>query len=331
MTDSERKAFSRLQNLGGQKTQSGQATKKPRTASSRTSFMSLDDVLNEAIANVKAESPSGNVEAEPLVAQGTGAERPDAHSRVQRKPRKDGKNARVDLNQIRQDEIVRIDTLMKNASTDLELWKVLQKEVLDPVRALKLDDDTHIKSDGTGDGRRTHAKPVNRETVMPIFPVLLTRASENLGTVFPASSLVFSIIPEIQRMGPSAYALGASARLFNHSMALSFQKYTDPDAVIELLEEMEKQFIEPSRATLRLLSNIMFTRKKVRSGVYGDAVKMLWETERFKKPLNALSEWKSKVENTIQEQEIRAARQRDASKASEQEMELGDTASVTAS
>lgn len=319
MTDSERKAFARLQNLGARRTNPRSMSNESKVTSSGSGFLTLDDVLNEAISNVKTELQLEINEKESDFPRGasddvSNAPRPEL---IQKSQAKGDKGASKDYNPVRRGEFLRIDRLLKRADTDIDFWNILRKEVFAPINVLKLDDDAKRTPKGNEAGRWNDPKPPDRETVMRNFPHLLVHASQNLYYRFPASALGLCIIPEIQNMGPSAYALGASAKLFNHTMALHFQKYTDPEFVIELLEEMERQFIEPDLETSRLLSNMTYTRKKVSRGEYGEAVRTLWETDTLKKSLNALHDWRTKIENIIQEQELRAARQKKTSESSE--------------
>lgn len=312
MTDSERKAFARLQNLGVRSMEFTGAPAHSKSTSSKDGLSTLDDILNEAISNVRTELDLEENERERTPPKRTTTKTPDVtrHKRAQEGQANVKEAAPIDHNRIRREHLLHINRQLKLAETDMEFWSILHREVLDPVSSLKLDEDTRSITDEDMIKRRDDTQTTDRETKMHNFPHLLVQASQSLNYKFPASPLGLSILPEIQGMGPSVYALGASAKLFNHSMAIHFQKYTDPDGVVELLEEMEKQFIEPDEETFRLLSNITYTWKKVRCGDYGEAVKVLWETKRFKKSLNALSDWKVKIERIIREQRIRAARQR---------------------
>ncbi|KAF1356800.1 hypothetical protein BDV97DRAFT_365517 [Delphinella strobiligena] len=201
----------------------------------------LDGVLKEAMSNIEAQ-------------------RAEEHASTHT----------MDINDMRKGEFRRIASLLAAARTDVEMWSVLQKEVLQPIATLDLDNPTNerigtAKSASAKDAIEAH----DREVIMSNFPWVLNNAWKTLRRNFPSSGLVLAIIPTIRHMGPSVYALGASTNLYNKAIAYSFAKLTDVDRVVDLLEEMEKEVLEPDEATLTLLDTIMKTWEEVRQGSRG--------------------------------------------------------------
>lgn len=293
VTDQERKAFERLRALGAAATRSKAGTKAGTTtrATKATAAASapapekpgldmLDDVLEEAMVNVENEAQAF------------------VHETA--------------VPAMRTHEIQRIIGLFKSAKTDFELWTILKTEVLDPIAALNLDspkkkDNTEVK--GTRDALlNRQVEPMDREVIMHNFPFLLSGACRSLQNLFPSSPLVLMVIPTIKDMGPSVYALGASTKLYNHAIGFVFDKLSDIDRINDLLQEMETEVIEPDAVTLRMLDKIMMTWQQIRRGAFGDAVRVTWKMERFKKALNLLEKSRNQMEASLARQEARKTR-----------------------
>lgn len=282
MSDEERKAFERLRKLALSKKPGAETSAAPDKTRKSNAVQTLDDVLNEAMSNIEAERAEEHVSTYAM-----------------------------DITDIRKGEFRRIAELLKGARTDVEMWSFLQKEVLQPIAALDLDNPTNER---TGTAKSASAKDAieshDREVIMPNFPLVLNNAWRTLRSNFPSSGLVLAIIPTIRHMGPSVYALGASTKLYNKAIAYSFNKLNDVERVNELLEEMEKEVLEPDTVTLILLDDIMKAWGKVRQGTFGEGARLTWETDRFKRSLMRLAKSRTQIEAIINEKErSKAARQ----------------------
>ena len=266
VTDREQRAFDRLRKLGTTKTAEQKASQN------------LEDVLEEAISKIQVD-PATN----------------------------EGQKHNTVLTKVRQRELQRVGDLLKGANTDLELWTLLEKHILAPVVALNLEGPA---SDRPKESRRgilkIKIKPKDREIIMHNFPIHLYNACRTIRASFPTSPLIFAVIPTIRKMGPSAYALGASTKLYNHVIAHAFYKFTDVDQINELLQEMEREVIEADDVTLFLLNNIMSTWQDIRRGSYGEAARVTWETDRFRRSLAVLDKLRAQLEATVQPQEAGA-------------------------
>lgn len=282
VSDEERKAFERLRKLAMSKKPGAATSAAPDKTRKLNAVQSLDDVLNEAMSNIEAE-------------------RVEEHASTHA----------MNITDLRKGEFRRIAGLLKGATTDVEMWSLLQKEILQPIAALDLDNPT---TDRIGTAKCVSAKNAieahDREVIMPNFPLVLDNAWRTLRSNFPTSGLVLAIIPTIRRMGPSVYALGASTKLYNKAISYTFNKLNDIERVNELLEEMEKEVLEPDTVTLILLDDIMKTWEKVRQGAFGEGARLTWETDRFKRSLMRLAKSRTQIEAIINEIErSKAARQ----------------------
>jgi len=231
----------------------------------------------------------------------------------------------------------RISALLQGASTDFALWGLLDKEVFAPIAALKLDrtreDSSTPASTSTSTSTSTSSpsptptptpererrKPsrrqpnqADRDMLMHNFPRLLSNACRTLRSTFPSSPLVFAVLPKIRDMGPSAYALGASTMLYNQVLAHTFNRFNDVDRVNELLEEMEREVVEPDAVTLVLLNRMVTAWGQVRRGLYGEAARVTWGMERMTKELGRLRDSKVQIEATVGKRESRREVSREA-------------------
>lgn len=285
ISDNERKAFERLRKLGA-----GKPSTQPNASSTKTtddSSETLDDVLDEAMFKIETERLAP-ARAEALMEK-------------------------------RYAEFARIVALLKAAKTDIDLWHILEKEAFEPVVALNLDDPKEDRAERKGGLTDPTEPPSSREIIMHNFPLLLRKSCSILRRMFPMSSLPQAFIPTIRSMGPSIYALGASTKLYNQIIMYTYRNLTDMDQIADLLEEMESEALEPDQQTYEALDNIMLHWQGVRRGTFGEAARVTWETERFRRSLTTLSQWKSRVQASLQQSEAqKAARQQRASMSQDQ-------------
>lgn len=321
LTDTEKKAFGKLAKLERQKAPNGPSEQREQ--------QTLEDVLEEAMAAIKAEaaeekSPGAEWKERKLAKSSKPTKSTDSavsadlldspnlfDSMNPLEPESEKQNlsegeavqstmSSTKAADIRRAERERIRELLEHAQTDIELWSVLQKEVLNPIAALELDGSPEAKAAAAARNQKGRRK---REIIMPNFWQALFIAFRILRTNFPTSPLPAAIIPTIRSMGPSVYALGASTRLYNQAIGCMFDMYTDIDGIDELLQEMEREVIEPDYFTVLLLENIVFAWQKVRRGTYGQCARVVWEAERYKRSLWTLTKWRWKIGAMVKRQE----------------------------
>lgn len=287
LSGEERKAFERLRKLALPKPPSAEpeATKLSKTVEQSEELPdALDEVLKEAMANIKNQDSSFKRD--------------------------------MAVSEMRDKEIKRIVELFKTSRTDVQLWSILDKEVLEPIAALNLDNqnDDGVADRGNGKAKSTtvseKVEPKDREVVMKNFPFLLSSACRSLRGLFPTSPLILAIIPTIRNMGPSVYALGASTKIYNQNIGFVFDNLSDIDRINDILQEMETEVIEPDAITLKMLDQVMMTWQKIRRGLYGEAARVTWETDRFRRSLAALAKSRSQIEANINRQETSMATRR---------------------
>jgi Mtf2 family len=160
----------------------------------------------------------------------------------------------------------RVAQMMKDADSDLGLWMVLDRELFQHIAKLVL----LLQSKG----KRKPADAKRPETDEPgpnmgdlsvvgsNYPALLLEAAQQLKTRFPTSLLVFSILPEVKRLGHASFALGASVDLFNELMLASWRAFKDPNLVEGYLRDLASAGLMYERSTMQIIQK---TRKSWKS------------------------------------------------------------------
>lgn len=171
---------------------------------------------------------------------------------------------------------------LNSAGSDLAVWNVLQEDVFKPVADMHLDDPVMMNK-----GQREVASGVShlarRSTMRSVgntFSGQLRKAATVLRSEFPTSPVLLNIIPELHRLGPTAFALGASTELYNDVLEQLAVQNQDLAGTVELLNEMDREVIEPNHRTLHIISTLKTFIKRVRQGAYGHAVRTVMATER---------------------------------------------------
>ncbi|KAK8206926.1 hypothetical protein M8818_004761 [Zalaria obscura] len=307
MTAEERKTFEQLGRLAKKGPPSRGRPRQPepsqtakQTPDGDDATFDLDKVLTDALTAAK-----GPKKQRPFFSTEQPTESERSQIPVSTGPwiaeRKQDKAETKKLRQAdRAAEFRRIMKLVHAANTDLEVWKVLEEEVFSVIAATHLDDPAlSAQEKAARDAGLDQATLQSRQIIPHIFPTLLGTISKHLRTEYPTSTLPLSFIPKLRAMGPLVYALGASTRLYNETMAAHFEGYTNLDAVDSLLTEMEREVIIPDFETLELLRSIMTARRLVRDGYYGPAVQSLWGTRRMNKNLWMISLTRNRLKEGI--------------------------------
>ncbi|KAM0355145.1 hypothetical protein ACHAPU_001008 [Fusarium lateritium] len=177
---------------------------------------------------------------------------------------------------LRGEEKERVEKLMLDCQTDVELWDVLEKEVFSlperlgiveavkPVRKARKGKTTEkpkVQSNSEA------AKPVkkerkdkttekpklqsNSEAVMDVhghlYSHFLNHSLNLFDTGFPKPSiLAFNILPRIKELGLSSYVLGVSTPLFIKLAEIHWKRYGDATSAFDALDEMKPLGLFPT-------------------------------------------------------------------------------------
>lgn len=193
---------------------------------------------------------------------------------------------------------------MDQAKTDIALWNVLQHQIFQNVRAL---------SEPSKSGKVGR----NFQVLTQTLPQSLLYFMKTIRDSFPGSSLGLVLLPTLKKLGPSAFALGASTELFNEHMWLLYKHYADLDNIAETLSEMDKNVYEFDGGTKDLIATILRDGHKALKNNYGPGLQALWSTDRKTRGLEKIRRWEG-----IVEERLKAAALRDAM--AEQTQVVGD-------
>ncbi|TVY49234.1 hypothetical protein LOCC1_G000804 [Lachnellula occidentalis] len=342
ITEGERRAFQRIfSDMFAQ----NQLAPKPSQESKDQAKSMLDTILGTAVGKL----PKSKEERLKIVNSYPPALRPAAAKAMQLSDAGDDENlfegemeelADLDHDQLealRSPERERVESLMKEARTDFDLWAVLEKEVFSLIHKLGLEEDPlnigEMDTEGQGkskykagpkaskrkkakiDSEKEEANKVERfDRVVaqssngtdvsaltfygPLYPSYLLFGIRLLDRSFAKPSpLALSILPKIKSLGAISHVLGASTQLYNEIIRIYYYGYEDFDGVAKTLNEMEHSAVELDEETLDVVIDILRMQATVARGEKGDVMKELWSMPQFAR-VN-FQYWRNKIAKTI--------------------------------
>jgi hypothetical protein len=244
-------------------------------------------------------------------------------------------------------ETARIETLLKNAKSDVHLWAVLSDNLFDQIEVLGIGnpeiqaeneavDKTPLKEadekkktkeeklrekavqeENAALAQRTRLESAEKFALLgTIFPSLLLTAIRELRRRFPESNLVFSILPVVKGLGTSSYALFCTTDLYNELMMATWQATADVKAVVDLLQEMEVNGFEFNQTTLALVRRLTRDENRPLRDPVADSYSRMTRPEQDRQ---ALRQWRKLINDRMAAVALRRANQNEA-----QEMEVMD-------
>ncbi|KAH7065151.1 hypothetical protein B0J12DRAFT_639260 [Macrophomina phaseolina] len=267
----------------------------------------LDSILDSAIAEVEPETAVHDTSS-------------GLTSRARRKlmERQAIVNEEEDtpLRIAQREQFERVENMMKEAKSDVELWNILETEVLSAVRRMDLD--ASRSSSGKGqeaqqlvDGQAMEGdQPFSEfQVIGPNYPSFLLIAMRQLRVDFPGSTLGLALLPAIKSLGRGSFALGASTELYNELLAMTWLTYSDFQGLDDLLQEMENGGIDFDTNTLDILDSIKKNALDVRSGRLGEGASAVLDMDRFQRGLRRLQRWRDAIRLRMEAEAIRQAKE----------------------
>ncbi|KAL2141568.1 hypothetical protein VTI28DRAFT_2218 [Corynascus sepedonium] len=214
---------------------------------------------------------------------------------------------------LRREERKRVDAKMRAAKTDFELWDVLEEEVFPMVRKLGIDEDpsktTNSKCRGGDSGsssskrKRGEAAKLPLHIYGPLYPAYLLNALTLLDTQFARSSpLVLHILPRVKELGPASYVLGVSTPFYNELARVLWNRYGDPTAVFNLLEEMRVAGLYCDEGTRLVVQQIEAFLASVAQGRWGPFLRELLSLPEYEfAVLPRIRHWLKTIDSHIAE------------------------------
>ncbi|KAE9972439.1 hypothetical protein BLS_009833 [Venturia inaequalis] len=210
----------------------------------------------------------------------------------------------------------RIEALLAAANTDVELWNVLETELFSPIQLLDLDKktaDLRLMASVTPRRAKMSTETINshREDhvaiITYIYPVILRTALDHLIKRFPASTLPFSILPRIKRLGRTSYILGASTSLYNEIINLTYKIYADFHRIDELFREFDPAGLEFDNQTLEILEGIERVGRRGMQGREGVNMKLFWNMDITSDGWRKVINWIPTVRERLEQEVVRVA------------------------
>ncbi|KAL2268060.1 hypothetical protein VTJ83DRAFT_2906 [Remersonia thermophila] len=170
---------------------------------------------------------------------------------------------------IRREERIRVEAKMEAARSDFELWDVLEEEVFSLVHKLGIDAVPGTAADGAD-----KKKKLPLDAYGPLYPAYLLTALRLLDTHFARTSpLALQILPRVKQLGAASYVLGVTTPFYNQLAHIMWNRYGDPAAVFDLLEEMRAAGLYCDETTRKLVLSIQQFFQGVGQGHWGPFLK----------------------------------------------------------
>ena len=334
ITETERRAFQRI--FSDMFAQNESLSPRPSQESRDQAKSKLDSILGSAIS----ELPKSQEERLKIVNSYPPALRPAAAKAMQlsggdEEDLFEGEMEELaDLNHdqletLRNPERERVESLMKEARTDFDLWAVMEKEVFALIPKLGLEERVGQITDAESEGKskakmkakRKKDKIASEEDKVQRFDRVVAQSSNGTevsaltlyGPLYPSyllfgirlldrsfarpSPLALSVLPKIKSLGAISHVLGASTQLYNEILRIYFYGYEDFSGVLKTLTEMERSAVDLDEETLGVVINILKLRARVYRGEKGDVLKKLWDMPQFSR-IN-FQFWRDKIQKTI--------------------------------
>lgn len=268
----------------------------------------LDSILDSAVSKWKMESEGGQSTAS--------GPAPQARRQLMRDQAIIDVEENTSLRKAQKEQFEHVEQLMRKATSDVELWNVLEIEVLSVIRRLDLDapEDSAKQTEGVvesdeGEAREESNSPSELDIIGPNYPSFLLIAMRQLRVDFPGSTRGLALLPAIKSLGRGSFALGASTELYNELLAMTWLIYSDFQGIDDLLQEMENGGIDFDANTLDLLDSIRRNALDVQSGRHGEGAGAVLEMDRFKRGLWRLQQWRDAIRLRMEAEAIRLAKE----------------------
>jgi hypothetical protein len=204
-------------------------------------------------------------------------------------------------------ELVRVESLLRAAKTDFELWTVLEKEVFSLAKRVERKA-RKMKSSSKQLKDDISKLPQDLEQNIPVlaiagpnYPHTLLLAMRLLKHDFRAPALCLTLFQHVKALGSSSYVLGASTALYNEVLDVKWRLYHDLAGVVELLIEMQKNGVEFNDETEGVLIAIHRESRQVMAGLRGEGTKIIWQTPTMKRALAEIRRVKAQIRKTGEE------------------------------
>jgi hypothetical protein len=226
---------------------------------------------------------------------------PEAEQEKRRKKEEAAKR-QTRVKALRAAERDRVKALLEAAPTDHALWAVLEKQVFSVVRGMDLENGPGVFSSKGKSKQKAFPKPRSGELsptdptiVYPNYSHHLLTAASTLRYKFPASPLVFNILPTVKSLGRSSYALGANTALYKFLIRVAFRHNHSYTQICSLLQDMDNGGIEYDYSVAYLVDEILIAHTAADKGAYGRGMQAVVRLELHREGAEKLRAWRAAI------------------------------------
>lgn len=231
----------------------------------------------------------------------------------------------VEIDAKRQPEQRRVEALMAAATTDFELWDLMEQEVFSYPGKLGLLGEVATvepagkgKRKGQGRGRVKKTTPpapasvptqsqsdsdpkLNLYIYGPLYPSLLLFGLRRLDRGFATPSpLTSSILPRIKELGLESFVLGVSTPFYNELLNICYSRHGDLSKMIDLLDEMSHSGLYFDQSTAAILDKAYDETNAMATGMHGTFAQALMTMPAYEKSVrDRIKYWHSNVDFSI--------------------------------
>lgn len=208
-----------------------------------------------------------------------------------------------------------VSGLLERATTDVQIWNVLEEEVFSLIKHLdvqiKFDqkarkaterqekrlakgkgkeksanagENGHIDDKGPMKDTALNAPPPAALPTNTLISILQSNYADYLVFALrlfrrhhPSSFYALYLLPHVKRLGPISYVLGASTGLYNEVLFLKWTQFSDLHGMADLMQEMLNQGIETNEVTMVFLRRLRAKRGHGLTGRFGPVMFKWWD------------------------------------------------------
>ncbi|KAK6850633.1 hypothetical protein PG987_000267 [Apiospora arundinis] len=247
----------------------------------------------------------------------------------------------VEMNAKREPEERRVNELMESASSDFELWEILEEEVFSlpgkfglvmrpDAQQQRIQEKQAIEENRSKKRKKVpaqerklmkHMAKLQREQELtdeelaerkqnmyqygPLYPAFLLKGLRLLDSNFPQSSrLTLNVLPRVKELGLESYVLGVSTPFYNELLRIYYHRYGDLERMLDLLEEMRHSGLYFDEGTASILDQVHNQTKNLANGKYGPFGQVLMTMPEYEDSVRTrIGHWKRGVDISIQQRD----------------------------
>lgn len=217
---------------------------------------------------------------------------------------------------------------MLEATTDAEVWAIVESELFATIRAIDLDATPAGGKQTAPKGKQTGGRAGVKHENLPVFSQLYQRLLLVALRIFCRRTMytpfAFALLPAIKALGPSWYAQGVSPGLYNELLRLHWRVQSSMADVLLLLKEMDDILCPMNGKTLEVLEEITLHRWKAMRGDFGLANQELELLPDRKREGDEVFRWKGRIRRRLQEAELEKVQRKEQEQALREEGALGE-------